>query len=284
MIFNDSFKFTVNPVEGVDIHKEFEVGGQKYTIAKLREMFPLQEDRYSCVVDWDDMCQYTAVGLSEALNEIYNLNTEFNLVDFLSRTNYPNGIDYVKRMLYPNIPESTINEIYRKNYAKICQVSPKTEFFNRMFLAKLVYKSMTFIFPYEIPGLGAFVGDIEREIFTNKVSCDYIVLSNDEQKKEFYKKGTHDIYVVANGGICYEGLLLKNREDKLIITPDNHHGINDIILVMYLMVFEQNDLPGPNMISIQLLAELNEHFEPYEKDDKEILYFNENIPQGENLK
>jgi hypothetical protein len=277
MIFDEKFKFETHPITNIDPNQEFEVGGNKYTIAQLREVFPLQEKRFSCFIEWDDMCQYTAIGLYEILKENFDKKVEFNIYDFFTRKDYPKGIDYVKKILFPSIPEKTINLIYKEKYGEICQMSPKTDFFSRMFLAKLVYESITFCFPYYDPSLDTFVKEIQHEFFHNKVICDYVILRTDAEKKEFYIKTNFDIYVISDAGTCYDTLLTNKKEDRSIITYDNHNGINEYIISIYLLYFESNDMYGPNRIALKFLSECYENIEPNPEFDNEMIQFEQRL-------
>lgn len=241
-----------------------EFGGKTYTLSEINQLLPLSEDRVSMVIEWDNMCQYMAVGLVTVINELLKKDKIIDLNTFFTRDNdYPDGIDYVKFEFFKNtLRPDIIHKIYENYYKQIMERSPITLLFDRINLLKPMVSNITFIFKYEFEGIAEFVQDIANTKFVNTIECHYYVLKTEEEHNNFIRTLDADIYVVPDMGLYYHTLLELNRKNKTLLSYIDHNGVNEYILAMYANVYSDTSSRPINNIRLGFIEEvISEHKE-----------------------
>lgn len=270
LTYDNKFKFIENIDEELkDPNKKIRFGDGEYTLREIRSLIPSREEKIRMFIEWDNMCQYTAFGLVEKLNEITKQNRKINLHDFLRRKEYPNGIDYVKNVTYKDAKPELIDGILKKYYPEILQMSPQTNFLIQLNFMSFMTESVTFMFRFDHPQIENLLADISNVKFNNKVVVNKMVLPNEEAEKKYIKlASTFDYYLVPDMGLYYQELLNLNRNNTSIMGYRDHNGISDAIMAFYVNVFYKDNLPGPNNIYLAFLDEYKPTKEDEEKWDE----------------
>lgn len=271
VIYNQEFDMIQNIDEKLkDPNLKLKFGDNEYSLAEINNLFPSTEKKIDMYIEWENMCQYFAIGLVSKINEIIQEDRELNLHDYVRRDNYPNGIDYVKNVVYPDLDPKLIDQVIVKYYSDIMAKSPVTQFFSKMDLMKFMLNSVTFMFRYPIIGLNSFVDDISNSKFAGQVKCYGVICDNeDKEKNEIRSKPTREIYVVPDMGLYYQSLINYDKRNTTLLSYNNHNGMSPFILSYYVNEFEKIGLEGPNDINLTFLQE----YMPTEEDVKELEKF-----------
>ncbi|MBR1818098.1 MAG: hypothetical protein IJ772_04540 [Bacilli bacterium] len=241
-------------------------GNQEITMGELNNLLPSTEKKVTLFIEWENMCQYFAFGLVSKLNEITGENRKIDMKKFVRREEYPNAIDYVKNVTFKDCKPELIDKIIKKFYKEIMEMSPITDFFAKMNMLRFMLDSVIFCFRYNVDFLDDFVDDIQKTKFNDKIRCTKVVLENEASIKNYLETtSTFDIYVVADMGIVYQTLMVKNKHNTTIMGYRDHNGISDPVMAYYVNEFLQYNIPGPNNIILSFLDE----YKPTEEDYKE---------------
>ena len=57
-----------------DPNLKLKFGNNEFTMAEINNIIPSKEKKIDLFIEWDNMCQYTAIGLVSVLNELINEN------------------------------------------------------------------------------------------------------------------------------------------------------------------------------------------------------------------
>ena len=240
-----------------DPNLKLKFGNNEFTMAEINNIIPSKEKKIDLFIEWDNMCQYTAIGLVSLLNELIKENRSIDIKKFMERDEYPNGIDYVKNVIFSDLKPELIDKAIEKYYTKIMAKSPVTDFFQKLNLMKFMLNSVTFMFRYNIPGLSAFVDEISEDKFNHEIDCRFCVYTSEEMEIEAIKRfPIKELYVVPDMGLYYHTMMENKKECTNILSYVHHNGINPMILSYYFNDFINVGLEGPNNISLNFIHEL----------------------------
>lgn len=243
----------------LDPSTKLKFGNNEFSMAEINNIIPSTEKKIDLFIEWDNMCQYMAIGLTDKINEIIKETRKFDLISFLKRTDFPNGIDYVKKVIFPDLKPELIDKVMTKFYFEIMSKSPITDFFRKLNLMKFMLNSVTFMFRYPIDNLSLenFMIEISNEKFNNEVSCNYVIYENEEEEISAIKElKLKELYIIPDMGLYYKTMMEYDKECTNIISYDKHHGVNPYILAYYFNEFVVNGLEGPNNITLSFIQEL----------------------------
>lgn len=257
VIYNQEFNIQHTIDEKLkDPNLKLKFGNNEFSLAEINNMFPTTEKKIDMFIEWDNMCQYTCIGLVDKINELIKENRKINLHDFVRRETYPDAIDYVKKVVFPELDSVLIDKVMTKYYTEILSKSPVTDFFNKLNLMKFMLNSVTFMFRYNVKGLDSLVDSISSEKFNSEVSCKYVIYETEERERLAIKElATKEIYVVPDMGLYYQAMIEYDKENTTILGYNNHTGISPYILAYYFNEFDKVGLEGPNDIHLSFLQE-----------------------------
>lgn len=257
VIYNQEFNIQHTIDEKLkDPNLKLKFGNNEFSLAEINNIFPTKEKKIDMFIEWDNMCQYSCIGLVTKINELIKENRKINFHDFLRRDIYPNAIDYVKKVIFPELDSKLIDKVMIKYYNEIMAKSPVTDFFNKLNLMKFMLNSVTFMFRYNVRGLDDFVNSISSEKFNNEVTCKYVVYETEDQERYAIKElPIKEIYIVPDMGLYYQAMIEYDKENTTIMGYNNHTGISPYILAYYFNEFEKVGLNGPNDIKLSFLQE-----------------------------
>ena len=266
VIYNKKFKIEEHiDDELLDPNKKIKFGDGEYSLREIRNLIPSTEQKVRLFVEWDNMCQYTAFGVVEKLNELTGENRQIDIKSFMRRDLYPNAIDYVKNIVYKDADSKLIDSIITKYYPEILQKSPITRFLSQINFLSFMSQSVTFMFKYDHPKIDDLLFDIQRNKFDDKVQCTKIILPDEKSEVNYIKlASTFDFYLVPDMGLYYQTFMNEGKHNTSIMGYRDHNGINRSIFALYVNAFYMDNLPGPNNIFLNFIDEYT-----ITKEDKE---------------
>ena len=78
-----------------------QMGDNQVTYGELKDMYKVvNQEPIRCLIYWDDVCQYTSLGLIEVINALFKTDAKIDFEHFFTRLNdYIYGIEYVYKIL-----------------------------------------------------------------------------------------------------------------------------------------------------------------------------------------
>ena len=109
-----------------------QMGNNQVTYGELKDMYKVvNQEPIRCLIYWDDVCQYTSLGLSEVINALFKTDAKIDFEHFFTRPNdYIYGIEYVYKLFENVLKPQEIDKIKRKYDWKIMEISLKSMVFN----------------------------------------------------------------------------------------------------------------------------------------------------------
>lgn len=271
VIYNKKFNLVENIDEQLlDPNKKIKFGDGEYSLREIRNLIPSKEKKVRLFIEWDNMCQYTALGLLSKLNEITGEKRTIDIAKFVRRENYPNGIDYVKYEIYKDADPKLIDSVITKYYPEILLKSPITNFLAQINFLSFMTESITFMFRYHHPKLDELIEDISHNKLMDRVYCNKTYLPDEFCEEKYIKAtSTYDFYLVPDMGLYYQTLINEGKHNTSIMGYRDHNGISKEILALYINAFYKDNLPGPNNIFLNFLDEYRPNQEDKEKWENE---------------
>lgn len=248
------FEMNVDPKMKNDTVVEKE-NGKTYTYQDINNAFPIhKQDPIRCAIYWDDICQFTSIGLIELVNQICNSNAKIDLKHFMSRDNeYSYGIKYVYKIFENVLSKEQINEIKNKFYWRIMTMSLRTELFTALTRIDTYFDKIAFYFPCRFDHNADLKKDL-KDIFFKKYTEEKLFFFYAEDGlpfNELLKQGYNSI-ITPNIAETYEYILNNNIQKITMISPDRHNGLTDDL---YEMFCKYSKFPRPNNCQISLYEE-----------------------------
>lgn len=234
-----------------------QMGKNSITYGELKEMYNRQQDPINCLIYWDDICQYTSLGLIEVLNALSKTDVKVDLEQFFTRSNeYDIGIKYVYKLFENKLSKEEINKTKNMFYWKIMQLSFKSSLFLGLTKMSNYFTSLGFYFPCKFANCELLRSDLEKIFFpssltTKKVNF-YYGKEDDIGFNNVLKNNNYNSIITPNIVSTLDFIIKNDLKKITIIGPDNHNGIDE---ELYNMFCKYHNLPRPNNCEIALFAE-----------------------------
>lgn len=231
------------------------------TLGEIRSAFSaFDERRYKSIVFYDDIFQYTSLGLFDIVCEIYGFDELPPINDFFNRKEIY-GVEFIFNYLnkkYPGrISLEDILKIEKENYGEIIQRSPLSKNFRPLFKIRELMDAQLIVFKYKFNGVVGFLKSISKDFDEGYCSIEPVYL-NGSTEKNFYKTlpknklNYFDIVICNDAKSLLDYTIEKDIEETYILTSMNHCGITEEDRVLYEVLLEG---VGPNYSNINYLAE-----------------------------
>lgn len=253
----DEIEFTLNKDPDLKEDTILEMGDNKFTYGELLERHPIKtQDPNRSLIYWDDVCQYTSIGLIEIINSLCKTNAKIDLEHFFTRPNdYIYGISYVYKLYEGTIDKSTIDMIKRKYYWKIMMISLKSTVLQALLQTNSFYQSIGFFFPYRFDNCDKLQAEFKDIFFKDKPFENLKFYYGMEGKRSFNQILYEDNYnsvITPNIVSVYESILDKKMKRISILGPVDHNGITEELKDIFIKL---EGLPLPNYCKINLYTE-----------------------------
>ena len=248
------FTMNVDPKMKGDTIIEKE-NNKEFTYDEIKNAFPIhKQDPIRCAVYWDDICQFTSIGLIELVNQICESNAKIDLNHFFNRPNeYSYGIKYVYKLFEKVLTKEQIQDIKKKFYWRILTMSLRSELFMGLIRMDTYFDRLGFFFPCRFENCEILKKDLKNIFFKN----------DSEEKLFFYyaedgvvfnsllKQGYNSI-ITPNMADTYEYIINNKLERISMISPSMHNGLSD---ELYDMFCKYSNYPRPNKCQLSLYDE-----------------------------
>ena len=238
-------------------------------LKKLRELessFKFKEkDFKNLLVFWDDLIQFTTLGLIELLLESFTdiENKEWDFDNYFYR-GYENS-DYIKFIIglfeknwNKTLTPEFISEFHKANYEKILLNSPATTLFPTIVRCEALYRSVTFVFRYKFEGMDKFADSTKTGHFTGRFNFPVktmYMLDVDTEREFLLKNGKdYDILMIQNLGRAIEYIDKSKHRGLALVSPYGHNGVHQDFFNVYAGLFGANN-KGPYNSEITIFNE-----------------------------
>jgi hypothetical protein len=253
---NSQFNVTMKKDPNLKDDTILKMGDNEITYENLKEMYKVKNhEPIRLLVYWDDVCQYTSIGLIETLNALTEGNAEIDIEHFLQRPNeYELGITYVYKLFEKVLTKDEVDFVRDRFYWKIMQISLKSKIFQSIMSISSFITQIGFFFPTKfetwdqlrIDIHGAYFKDMNPEIiqfYHGKTLDDF---------NNILKLSQYNCIITPDIKNTYNYIMDNDLERISIMGPNMHNGISDEVYE----VFEKfKNFPKPNYCSVNLYEE-----------------------------
>lgn len=251
----EEFEFIYNKDPNLHNDTVIKVGDQETTYGDILKDFPIAKDSpISLLVYWDDVCQFTSIGLIEILNALFKANAKIDFEHFFSRPNsYSNGMNYVYKLFEKTLTKNQIDKVKKEKYWKILEISLKSSIFASLTRINTMIDRIGFYFPYKFINCDSLRMGLNKFFFNDKkpdgVRFYYQI---DREFNSILKDGMYNSIITPNITGTYKYILDNNIKKISIIGPDAHNGIDQELAELMAKL---KDRPKPNYCSVSLYNE-----------------------------
>jgi len=243
---------------GIDIIKRLLGDEEKITFnnksIKMKEFREL-ESKYianenklkSVVVFWDDLIQYTTIGLIDCIlddqKDIIDKEYDYNL--FFYRPNEQSDhiefiIELFRTRFSKTLTKEYINSIYSSRYAEILLKSPASSFIFSIIRCESLYNKILFCFRNEFDGIMNFVKSIGSR-FTGKYTIELqcAVLEDSDDEVGFLTKygNNYDIFMMQRLDRGIEWIDKTKLTNKSFVSPYGCNGVSKDYFTAIMAVY-----------------------------------------------
>ena len=232
--------------------------GQNMKLGDVRSLYDrFNEHYYKMVLFWDDVVQYTSLGLIDVLFEEYGIVDDIPLAAFFEREQ-THGIDFVHEYMNKNykISKEEINEIYKNNYEKILKISPLSSNAVGLFKTRDILDGVHIVFNNEFNYSQIIKGIEERykpdhyivtDIgFSHGSSTENYINNLIKSKRQFI-----DVVATQDAGFFIDYAMKHDIYELTILAPIEHNGIAPGAQLAYI----EMEFKAPNMCELIFLKE-----------------------------
>lgn len=252
---NEDFEFNVKIDPKLTPETDIKVGKDTVKYSYITENFPINKDvPISILVYWDDICQFTSIGMIEILNSLFESDAKIDLEHFFTRPNeYCYGMDYVYKVFEKTIPKQTIDKIKRKYYWKLLEISVKSAVFASLNRISSFIDRIGFYFPYKFDNCDSLEAGLNKYFFNDKKQYGVKFYYSTENKfNELLKTECFNSIITPDIVSTYKYILENDLKRIAILAPEDHNNLNDELKDLLKKMANH---PKPNYCSISLYKE-----------------------------
>lgn len=243
--------------------KHVQTNQKRLEISKeeFKEMFPLNRttDKPKILVQWDDLCTYTGIGIVLYLKEKYNDTRPFSSDFYFDRKDeYVDCIDFAKAYFEDILSERTIIDEFENNYYDILKYSPISNTLISILKTSTYASHIVFYFKKDDKIISSILDGFEEYFIPrNKrklCSISYVDGSEASFNEAIKKLRPNTVFCInINDTLSY---ILENDEleNIEIFGPDKHHCLPDEFIDYYFVKLE--GLVLPKRCSVRLFSEV----------------------------
>ena len=198
MIINDKSSIDFKTVYDIDEtqhpdNEDILCGQNKVRLGDIRKFFNDIDDSRSVpmMIMYDDMYQYTSLGLLDLLFDIHKIDSNIPIKAFMERKT--SGLDFVKSICKVwNISPEEVDHTFKTYYAEVLRRSPLSRNAESIIKARPMSSSQLFVFKYYVPGIKEAIldaiqtyGSRNKEDISIPTMFDFL---NDRTEYDYYKK------------------------------------------------------------------------------------------------
>jgi hypothetical protein len=207
--------------------------GKKMPLGEIRKAYEnFEEKKYNMITFYDDMFQYTSLGLLDIIFDIKNINSPIPFKSFFNRR-MVYGKDFVytiaKRF---NIEKEEVDRIEKEHYEEILARSPISHNAESYFKIREICSNHLMVIKYPFSIYQSFIRHIQESFGKDEfisLELDYI---NNKTEEEYLsslpqsKLTYFDIAICQDAGSLIEFLINRKIQNTQILTPFEHNGLS----------------------------------------------------------
>jgi hypothetical protein len=214
--------------------------GKEMPLGKVRSLFEnFDEKKYTMVSFWDDMFQYTSLGLLDLVFEMKDIDAPLPVRGFFSR-DMVYGKDYITKVLERfHIPKEEVDEIEKTHYEEILRRSPLSHNCKAYFKLRELCSRHLMVFKYPFSIAESFTHRIQESFGGNEFISLELDYSKGKTEEEYLKslpkarEQYFDIVICQDAASILEYLATHNILGSQVMTPFEHCGLSlELKLVM----------------------------------------------------
>jgi hypothetical protein len=262
MFLNDADKYkTTFNIDKVN-HPDTEIvkfAGKDIQLGEVRKLYEsFEEKKYNMLSFYDDMFQYTSLGLIDLIFEIHKINSPIPIKSFINRRNVYGKYFVYELMKRFKINKEEIDTIEKKYYEEVLRRSPISANAEGYFKMRDICQAQLMIFKYpfslekrmartvqEAFGKNEYIS-FEIDYCKNLTEEEYIKASGKSRSKYF------DIVICQDAASVIEYIDAHKIYDTHILTPLEHCGLSNEM--KYAMEAYTNGV-GPNNCRLHYVNE-----------------------------
>lgn len=252
---NEKFQFIYNKDPKLQSSTIIHNGDQETTYGNILEDFPIKKDSpISLLVYWDDIMQFTSLGLIEIINALYKTNAKINIEHFFERPNsYSNGMRYVYKLFEKSIKKEEIDKVKKEKYWQLLEISVKSSIFASLSNISSFIDNIGFFFPYRFTNCNSLRVGLNKHFFNDKKLNGVKFYYGDKITfNSILDDGLYNSIITPNISATYKYILDKDIKKIAIIGPDSHNGIDD---ELGKLMAKLENKPKPNYCSVSVYKE-----------------------------
>lgn len=207
--------------------------GKDVTLGSVRETFNrLAERPKNMVVFYDNMFQYTSLGLLDLIYEIKDISAPLPIKDFFNRTEL--GNDFVKKVskLWDISPKE-IDTIEKENYMEILKRSPLSNQADAFIKMRKGLRSQLFVFKYPVEGITDLFNEIKSKYLSAtgeyvSIEIDFLYGKSIEEYLSTFSESRQsrlEYVAIEDAGSLMAYIDSKKIEGTEILTYPLHNGL-----------------------------------------------------------
>lgn len=232
------------------------MGERDFSYKELNDICPKHDlTPISCLVYWDDVCQYTSIALIELLNDICESEAIIDFEHFFTRPNeYIYGMDYVYKLFSKILKKEEIDNIKQHFYWNLLTASLKSTVFNSLIKTNSFYNRLGFYFPFRFEHCEELRLGLNELFFPKSTqnNVKFYYASDNVVFEDILKNEKYTSIITPNVSKTYEYIIDNKIKRVDIIGPEEHNGITEEI---YNIFKKYKGLPLPNYCSLNLYKE-----------------------------
>jgi hypothetical protein len=199
-------------------------------IRKLYENF--DEKKYSMISFYDDMFQYTSLGLIDLLFDSYKINSPIPVKSFFNRRNIYGKYFIYEVMKRFKISEEEVDKAEEKYYEEVLRRSPMSHNAESFFKIRNICMSQLMVFKYPFKYMTTLVRNIQESFGQNEYISLEIDYCKNKTEEEYLaalpesKRSYFDIVICQDAASVIEYMDKYHIIDTHILTPFEHCGIS----------------------------------------------------------
>jgi hypothetical protein len=214
--------------------------GKEMPLGKVRSIFEtFDEQKYTMISFWDDMFQYTSLGLLDLVFEMKGIEAPLPVKGFFSR-DMIYGKDYITKVLQRfHISPEEVNEIEKTHYEEILRRSPLSHNSEAYFKLRELCSRHLMVFKYPFSITQSFTRHIQESFGGNEfisLELDYTQGRTEEDYLKIIprlKEQYFDIVICQDAASTLEYLTSHGILGSQVLTPFEHCGLSlELKLVM----------------------------------------------------
>jgi hypothetical protein len=256
----DLYKTTYN-IDKVN-HPDSEIvkiSGKSVPLGEVRKLYEtFEEAKYNLFSFYDDMFQYTSLGLIDLLFEIHNINSPIPIKLFFNRrTIYGKHFVYNFMERY-DIDKEEVNSVEEKYYEEILKRSPISPNAEGYFKIRNICQGQLMVFKYPFSVVKKVTRIIQEAFGRSEYISFEVDYRRNKTEEEYLKtlldsKSSYvDIVICQDAASVIEYIDAHNIMNAHILTPFDHCGLSQEL--KYVMEFHTNGV-GPNNCRVYYVKE-----------------------------